>query len=185
MGTTNHCIPKGFAALCSIAAAFLLLLSSVPLTLAGDPGDDAARLKAALDHEYAAAGEALRRRLILLANSDEIGAAVAEREAAEHRFRYLDLRRQISRASGSIREAWRDPFATVPKASFPAPPVTSPRREESTVSGADRAWDLYAVQHSPSSTYRAFTSAERLAEGQRAQETIGGASQPFLVYRSP
>jgi hypothetical protein len=104
--------------------------------------------------EFAKVGAAVRERLEREAAGDSIGARIAAQDADAHRYRYLDIKREISRlhsasvASPSV-EALRNPF--LPDASFWTPsassttrvaPVTAGRKD-AAIRMAYPAWDMY------------------------------------------
>jgi hypothetical protein len=109
--------------------------------------------------EFAKVGAAVRERLEREAAGDSIGARLAAQDADAHRYRYLDIKREISRlhsasvASPSV-EALRNPF--LPDASFWTPsassttrgaPVTA-GRQDAAIRVAYPAWDMYRPHES-------------------------------------
>jgi hypothetical protein len=109
--------------------------------------------------EFAKVGATVRERLEREAAGDSIGARIAAQDADAHRYRYLDIKREISRlhsasvASPSV-EALRNPF--LPDASFWAPsassttrvaPVTA-GRQDAVIRVAYPAWDMYRPHES-------------------------------------
>jgi len=109
--------------------------------------------------EFSKVGVAVRERLEREAAGDSIGARIAAQDADAHRYRYLDIKREISRvhlasvASPSV-EALRNPF--LPDASFWAPsassttrvaPVTA-GRQDAVIRVAYPAWDMYRPRES-------------------------------------
>jgi hypothetical protein len=109
--------------------------------------------------EFVKVGAAVRERLEREAAGDSIGARIAAQDADAHRYRYLDIKREISRlhsasvASPSV-EALRNPF--LPDASFGAPsapsttrvaPVTG-GRQDAVIRVAYPAWDMYRPHES-------------------------------------
>jgi hypothetical protein len=109
--------------------------------------------------EFTKVGTAVRERLEREAAGDLIGARIAAQDAAAHRYRFLDIKRELSRlhapsvASTSV-EAPRNPF--LPDASFLAPLAFSPARgaamtigrQEAVVRVAYPAWDMYRPHES-------------------------------------
>jgi hypothetical protein len=102
--------------------------------------------------EFDKAGNAVRERLEREAAGDLIGARIAAQDADAHRYRYLALKRDISRlhpqppALPSVAE--RDPF--VPDGSFVAPSAPLTTRNTRVASGSPEgiraespAWDMY------------------------------------------
>jgi hypothetical protein len=109
--------------------------------------------------EFAKVGAAVRERLEREAAGDSIGARIAAQDADAHRYRYLDIKREIGRlhsasvASPSV-EALRNPF--LPDASFWTPsassmtrvaPVTA-GRQDAVIRVAYPAWDMYRPHES-------------------------------------
>ena len=109
--------------------------------------------------EFAKVGTAVRERLEREAAGDLIGARIAAHDADAHRYRFLDIRRELSRlhspslASPSVA-ASRNPF--LPDASFLAPSASSPARgaamtigrREAALRVAYPAWDMYRPHES-------------------------------------
>lgn len=104
--------------------------------------------------EFAKAGAAVRERFEKEAAGDLIGARIAAQEAEQHRYRFLDLQRELARhrpkalAAPSVA-ASRDPFvpdrAIAVRPSHSAPPESasnSARAERETVDSI-RPWDMY------------------------------------------
>ncbi len=114
----------------------------------------AAALESQAQAEFAKVGMALRERFEREAAGDAIGARIAEKDADAHRFRFLDIKRELSRlhppsvAPPSVA-APRSPF--VPDASFFAPSASSTTRVAPVTAGRqgaalrveDPAWDMY------------------------------------------
>jgi hypothetical protein len=109
--------------------------------------------------EFAKVGAAVRERLEREAAGDSIGARIAAQDADAHRYRFLDIKRELSRmhlasvASPSV-EALRNPF--LPDASFWAPsassttpvaPVTA-GRQDAVIRVAYPAWGMYRPHES-------------------------------------
>jgi hypothetical protein len=110
-------------------------------------------LEAQAQAEFAKVGAAVRERLDREAAGDRIGAHIAAQDAQAHRYRFLDVKRAISRlqspslASPSV-EASRNPFS--PDAAFLAssasPILGAPRmigRQEAVVRAEYPSWDMY------------------------------------------
>jgi hypothetical protein len=110
--------------------------------------------------EFAKVGAAVRDRLEREAAGDLIGARIAAQDADAHRYRFLDIKRELSRlhapsvASTSV-EAQRNPF--LPDASFVSPSTSSAPtrgaaltigRQEAAVRVAYPAWDMYRPHES-------------------------------------
>ncbi len=114
----------------------------------------AAALESQAQAEFAKVGLAVRERFEREAAGDLLGARIAAKDADAHRFRFLDLKREISRlhppaaASPSV-EAPRNPF--LPDASFVAPSASSTIRVAPVMAGRPGAalrldypaWDMY------------------------------------------
>ncbi len=174
---------RGKASVGHVRALGPLLLVTVllfaPPAPAANPPERAAALKVAMEHEFTAAGDALRERLNHLAANDALGAALAEREAAEHRSRYLDLKARLdaltaSRAGLSPVAAFRDPFAHA--AEVPSRPALEARAQDTGTEGLRATWDLYAAHPgSGTGTQNSFA----------ARDAVAVPAEPFLVYRAP
>jgi hypothetical protein len=109
--------------------------------------------------EFVKVGAAVRERLEREAAGDSIGARIAAQDADAHRYRYLDIKREISRlhsasvASPSV-EALRNPF--LPDASFWTPPASSTTpvapvtagRQDAALRVTYPAWDMYRPHES-------------------------------------
>jgi hypothetical protein len=102
--------------------------------------------------EFAQAGLAMRERLDRVAAGDLIGARIAAHDVQSHRYRYLDLTREINRlhpqaAAFPSVAAPRDPF--MPDGSFLA--ESAPTATQMVAKAADartagpgyRSWDMY------------------------------------------
>src|ERR1700676_2296387 len=119
----------------------------------------ASALESQAQAEFAKVGTAVRERLDRDAAGDLIGARIAARDADAHRYRFLDIKRELSRlhspsvASTSVA-APRNPF--LPDASFLAPSASSPARgpamtigrQAAAVRVAYPAWDMYRPHES-------------------------------------
>jgi hypothetical protein len=157
----------------------------------------AATLEEQVRAEFAKVGFAVRARLEREAAGDWIGARIAAQEADAHRYRFLDIKRELGRlhsaspASPSV-EAGRSPF--LPDDSFSVP--SAPPATQSTATTVDRQepakrvayadWDMYrphevrdragrdAAEHSPG------TGASRTELPERAGDMYSkGASKPI------
>ncbi len=114
----------------------------------------ASALESQAQVEFAKVGAAVRERLDREAAGDAIGARIAAQDADTHRYRFLDIKRELSRlhpppaASPSV-EAPRNPF--MPDASFFAPSASSTIRSAPVTAGRPGAvirvdypaWDMY------------------------------------------
>src|SRR5208283_243858 len=149
----------------------------------------ATALESQAQTEFAKVGAAVRERLDREAAGDWIGARIAAKDAEAHRFRFLDIKRELSRlhppslAPPSV-EAPRDPF--VPDASFFAPsassairvaPVTA-GRSDAVIRVEDPAWDMYRPHESQDSagSYGAQRPASRATP---AAAPVGGAGDMY------
>jgi hypothetical protein len=136
----------------SFVGAFIAALLGCGATMAHAAAPPASMLEQQAQDEFAQAALALRERLTQEAAGDPIGARVSARAADLHRYRYLDLKRALSRlrpaASPSVA-ALRDPF--VPDGSFLAnSSVPTGRAGAGNLGGRDgthpvtyAAWDMY------------------------------------------
>jgi hypothetical protein len=109
--------------------------------------------------EFAKVGAAVRERLEREAAGDLIGAGIAAADANAHRYRFLEIQRELARlrppsAAPISVAAPRDPF--LPDASFLAPLATSgtrgvplaAARPDSGPRIAYPAWDMYRPRES-------------------------------------
>jgi hypothetical protein len=111
--------------------------------LAVAAGPTASALEEDAQREFEQAGAALHARLEREAAGDAVGAQIAAREAETHRYRYLDLRRELDRRRDPRAfpvAAARDPFA--PDTSSAASARVSPLRP-TPPEERDRPWDMY------------------------------------------
>ena len=150
----------------------------------------AAALESQAQTEFAKVGAAVRERLDREAAGDAIGARIAAKDAEAHRFRFLDIKRELSRlhppslAPPSV-EAPRDPF--VPDASFFAPSASSTTRVAPVTAGRpgtalrieDPAWDMYRP-HEPRDP-AGTDGAERqpASRATAAAAPVGGAGDMY------
>jgi hypothetical protein len=147
--------------------------------------------------EFAKVGTAVRERLDREAAGDLIGARIAAQDAEAHRYRYLDIKRAISRlrspslASPSV-EAPRKPFLS--DASFLASSTSSPARgaamtigrREAVVRAAYPAWDMYRPHESgdPAGTdgrdslYESRATPAAAAMGRAGDMYTNGVAKP-------
>lgn len=130
--------------------------------------------------EFAKVGVAVRERLDREAAGDLIGARIAAQEAQAHRYRYLDIKRAISRlhspslAPPSV-EAPRNPF--LPDAAFLAPSAAPTQvapmtlgRQQAVVRVGYPAWDMYRPHEMPD---RAGTEQHPESRATSAQAQAG------------
>lgn len=115
--------------------------------------ESASALESQAQAEFAKVGAAVRERLDREAAGDVIGAHIAAQNAQGHRYRFLDIKRAISRlrsptlASPSV-EAPRNPF--LPDAAFLASSGSQGRgaarpvgRQEAVLRAEYPFWDMY------------------------------------------
>jgi hypothetical protein len=102
--------------------------------------------------EFVLAGTALRERLNRETAGDSLGARIAAHDAQLHRYRYLDLKREINRlhskaAASSSVAAPRDPFMPDDSFSAESAPVTTRTGSKAAETRAEvpsyRSWDMY------------------------------------------
>lgn len=159
--------------------------------------------------EFARTGIAVHQRLEKEAAGDLIGARVAAQEADAHRYRFLDLQRELAHenppALTSLSVAApRDPFR--PDRAFLSPPSTAAtqatsKRLDTTRDSpmVERAWDMYRHHESQPSDSSASRDPESLRPpGDMYGPTVTIARPavtatasleeapraPFLVYRA-
>jgi hypothetical protein len=152
--------------------------------------------------EFAKVGTAVRERLDREAAGDLIGARIAAQDAEAHRYRYLDIKRELSRlhspsvASTSVA-ASRNPF--LPDASFLAPSASSPARgaamtigrREAAVRVAYPAWDMYRPHESEDpagaderdSLHESRATPAAAAMGRAGDMYTNGVAKPASVVR--
>ncbi|SRR5579859_174013 len=139
------------------SSTFVVVVACLGATVTNALQPSAAALESQAQVEFAKVGTAVRERLDREAAGDVIGARVAAQDADAHRYRFLDIKRELSRllsvAPPSV-EAPRNPF--LPDASFLAPsasstarvaPVTA-GRQEAVIRVAYPAWDMYRPHES-------------------------------------
>jgi hypothetical protein len=138
---------------------FVVVTACLEAVVANALQPSALALESQAQAEFAKVGTAVRERLEREATGDLIGARVASQDADAHRYRFLDIKRELSRlrspsgASPSVA-APRNPF--LPDASFWAPSASSPARgaamtigrQEAIVRVAYPAWDMYRPHES-------------------------------------
>jgi len=172
------------------APVFVATLAGLGAMLVNASPSSPTTLEQQADAEFAKAGVAMRVRLEREASGDSIGAQIAAREAELHRYRYLDLQRELKRqlrqaqVSPSVAAA-RDPF--IPDGSFLAnvPPTASrpaPRawidRDAGTESSY-RSWDMYRPRVSLEG---AGTQGAESSLVMRATPTATGMAQAKDMY---
>ncbi len=140
---------QGFFSTLIVAVA---CLEAAAVAHASQPS--ASALESQAQVEFAKVGAAVRERLDREAAGDAIGARLAAQDADTHRYRFLDIKRELSRlhpppaASPSVA-APRNPF--MPDASFFAPSASSTTRVAPVTAAPPGAalrveypaWDMY------------------------------------------
>jgi hypothetical protein len=134
-------------------STLVVAIACLDAALANALQPSASALEEQAQTEFAKVGTAVRERLDREAAGDLIGARIAAQDAQAHRYRYLDIKRAISRlrspslASPSV-EASRNPF--LPDAAFLAPSAAPTpvaplmvRSHEAVVGAGYPAWDMY------------------------------------------
>jgi hypothetical protein len=135
-------------------SAFVAVLAGLGVRIADASPPPASSLEQQAATEFAKTGFAVRERLDREGAGDPIGATIAAHEVEMHRFRYLDLKREIKRQHPQSRAflsvaAPRDPF--VPDGSFPADSSHSATRSVAETAGGRGevirtsypSWDMY------------------------------------------
>jgi len=189
-----------------------LIVAVACLAAAHASPPSATALESQAQTEFAKVGAAVRERFDREAAGDWIGARIAAKDADAHRFRFLDIKRELSRlhppslAPPSV-EAPRNPF--MPDASFFAPssssairvaPVTS-GRSDAALRVEDPAWDMYRPHESRATPaaaplggagdmYSHGVAKPPSGEAGAAATDLSAStspaeppSEPFLVYR--
>jgi hypothetical protein len=142
-------------------------------------------LEQQLREEFAQVGNAVHQRLDREATGDFVGARIAARSAEQHRYRFLDLKRELDRLpspggpSPSV-EAVRSPFSpdlpllAVPVArTDPGLWVKADLRATQTPAASHPAWDMYRPR-APAVTAKLDDSEEqRVRPDSSAPKTIG------------
>jgi hypothetical protein len=144
-----------------LLGAIVVGVACLDAVAANDPPPAAWALEHQARTEFAQAGDAVRERLAREAAGDSIGARIAARDAAAHRYRFLDIQRELARlhspsaATPSVA-ASRSPF--LPDPAFLAPSadgaaaIAQRRPPVVTVRISYPAWDLYRPHELPDST---------------------------------
>ncbi len=135
-------------------STLVVVIACLEAAVANALQPSASALESQAQVEFAKVGAAVRERLDREAAGDAIGARIAEKDADTHRYRFLDIKRELSRlhpppaASPSVA-APRNPF--MPDASFFAPSASSTTRVAPVTAGRPGAalrvdypaWDMY------------------------------------------
>jgi hypothetical protein len=173
----------------------------------------AATLEEQARAEFAKVGFAVRARLEREAAGDWIGARIAAQEADAHRYRFLDIKRELNRlhsappaspASPSV-EAGRSPFLPDDSFSVPSAPLatqataTTVDRQEPVKSVAYADWDMYrphevrdrarrdAAEHSPGTGASRTELPERAGDmySKKASRPISGRPDEETTEKLP
>jgi hypothetical protein len=137
-----------------LVSALVAAVADLGTVMANALPPSASSLEVQAQAEFDKAGSAVHERLEREASGDLIGARVAAQEADAHRYRFLDLKRKLSRlhpqplASPPVA-APRDPF--LPSGSFLAPSAPLASRtirvttvdQHEVVRASYPAWDMY------------------------------------------
>jgi hypothetical protein len=140
--------------------AIVVGIACLGAAMAEDLLPSALALKQQGQAEFAKAGDAIRERLAREAAGDLIGARIAARDADAHRYRFLDIQRELGRLHSRAAPtpsvaASRNPFLPDPSfVAFSAVGSTpiSQRKEPLAVRVSHSAWDMYRPHELPDST---------------------------------
>jgi hypothetical protein len=140
------------------SSTFVVVIACLGAAVANALQPAASALESQAQVEFAKVGTAVRERLDRDAAGDLIGARIAAQDADAHRFRFLDIKRELRRlhapsVSPSVA-APRNPF--LPDASFLAPSASSTTRVAPVTAGRQDAvirvaypvWDMYRPHES-------------------------------------
>jgi hypothetical protein len=153
---------------------------------ANDSPTSALALEQQAHAEFAQAGDAVRERLTREAAGDLIGARIAAGDADNHRYRFLDIQRELGRLHSRTARppsvaASRSPF--VPDPSFSAPPSAEgsapkpERKEPQPVRPSHPAWDMYRPHELPESS--GVPDGAQLKQESKAPGAPGGAGDMY------
>jgi len=128
--------------------------------------------------EFTKAGDAVRERLAREAAGDLIGARIAARDADTHRYRFLDIQRELGRLHSRAAPtpsvaASRSPFSPDPSFLVPSADSSAPKpeRNEPLMGRVSRpAWDMYRPHELPDSP------GVRDGAGQNQESQVPGAA---------
>jgi hypothetical protein len=142
-------------------------------------------LEQQLREEFAQVGNAVRQRLDREAAGDFVGARIAARSAEQHRYRFLDIKRELDRLpspggpSPSV-EAVRSPFSpdlpllAVPVARMdPELWVKADPRATQTPEASHPAWDMYRPRASAITPTLDDSEEQRVSSDSSAPKAIG------------
>jgi len=156
-------------------STLVVAMTYLHATMANALQPSVSTLESQAQMEFAKVGAAVRERLDREAAGDPIGARIAAQDADAHRYRFLDIERELGRfrlpsaASPSV-EARRNPF--LPDASFWAPSASFAIRVAPVTAGRpDLAWDMYRP-HEPDPA--GTDGAERHPESRAPAEALTG-----------
>jgi hypothetical protein len=140
-------------------STFVVVIACLEAAVANALQPSALALESQAQAEFTKVGGAVRERLEREAAGDLIGARNAAQDADAHRYRFLDIKRELNRLHSPSAEspsvaAPRNPF--LPDASFSAPSVSSPARgaamtigrQDKVVRAAYPTWDMYRPHES-------------------------------------
>jgi hypothetical protein len=173
-----------------LLSAFVAVVAGFGVRIADASPPPASSLEQQAAEEFAQTGFAVRERLDREAAGDPIGASIAAHEAELHRYRYLDLKRELSRrhpqppASPSVA-APHDPF--MPDDSFSEasgaattraiPKIAAGRGEVARTTYA--SWDMYRPRLSMA---EADTGSTESSPAMRATNTAPALGQAKDMY---
>jgi hypothetical protein len=150
--------------------------------------ESAAVLESQAQAEFARVGIAVRERLDREAAGDVIGARIAAKDAEAHRYRFLDIKRAMSRlrspslASPSVA-ASRNPF--LPDAflvSSASPTRGAPLtigRPEAVVRDGYPAWDMYRPHELPDRAGTERPQSHPESQATSAEAAVRGAGDMY------
>jgi len=160
-------------------SSLLMAIACVQAAPASALKESASALESQAKAEFAKVGAAVRERLDREAAGDVIGAHIAAQDAQMHRYRFLDIKRALSRLhspplTSSSVEAPRDPF--LPDAAFLAAPASSTRgapgtidRQAAVVRAEYASWDMYRAHE-----VRSLAGIQRADEYSESRSTLVG-----------
>jgi hypothetical protein len=172
--------------------AFVVVLAGFGVRIANALPPPVSSLEQQAEAEFAKTGFAVLERLDREAAGDPIGAGIAAHEAELHRYRYLDLKRELNRlhpqpaASPSVA-APRDPF--IPDGSFSADSGASTTRGFPEAAGGRGAvtrttypsWDMYRPRLSMAGPGTGSTESSPAMRGTSAATTLGQAKDMYAT----
>jgi hypothetical protein len=156
--------------------------------LASPPPTPSLERKAA--QEFVLAGTALRERLNRETAGDSLGASIAAHDAQLHRYRYLDLKREINRlhpqaAASSSVAAPRDPFMPDDSFSAESAPVATRTASKAAEARAEvpsyRSWDMYRSRESNGAAGSGGSTSGQVMRATPAVTPIEQATDPYAA----